>query len=123
MPMKTCLIVDDSRFIRKVASQILEELKFHIVEAEDGEQALTACIRQFPDVILLDANMPKLNGYEFLNSLRHLPGGDRPKVLFFTSENKIENTIRAAFAGADEYLMKPFDTEMVASKFKELGLI
>ena len=72
--MKTCLIVDDSSAIRKVARRILENLGFTITEAEDGEQALIVCRRQLPDAILLDWNMPKLDGYEFLKVLRLLPG-------------------------------------------------
>ena len=77
--MKTCLVVDDSSVIRKVARRILEGLEFQIVEAEDGEQALEACRRQLPEAILLDWNMPKMDGYEFLRSLRRLPGGDGPR--------------------------------------------
>ena len=64
--MKICLVVDDSSVIRKVARRILEGLDFQIVEAEDGEQALGACQRQLPDAVLLDWNMPKMDGYEFL---------------------------------------------------------
>ena len=64
--MKTCLIVDDCSVIRKVARRILEGLEFKIEEAEDGEQALDACQRQLPEAILLDWNMPKMDGYEFL---------------------------------------------------------
>ena len=64
--MKTCLIVDDSSVIRKVARRILEGLEFQIVEAEDGEQALEACRTHLPEAILLDWNMPKMDGYEFL---------------------------------------------------------
>jgi FOG: CheY-like receiver len=86
--MKTCLVVDDSSVIRKVARRILEGLEFEIVEAEDGEQALDACRRHLPDAILLDWNMPKMDGYEFLRSLRKLPGGDGPKVVFCTTENR-----------------------------------
>ena len=76
--MKTCLIVDDSSVIRKVARRILEGLEFDIREAEDGEQALVACRERLPEAILLDWNMPKMDGYEFLRSLRKLPGGDGP---------------------------------------------
>ena len=75
--MKTCLVVDDSSVIRKVARRILEGLEFDIVEAEDGEQALDACRRQLPDAILLDWNMPKMDGYEFLRLLRKLPDVER----------------------------------------------
>jgi two-component system chemotaxis response regulator CheY len=73
--MKNCLVVDDSSVIRKVARRILEGLEFQIAEAEDGEQALEACRRQMPDAVLLDWNMPKMDGYEFLRALRRMPHG------------------------------------------------
>jgi two-component system chemotaxis response regulator CheY len=121
--MKTCLVVDDSSVIRKVARRILEGLDFEIVEAEDGEQALDACQRQLPEAILLDWNMPKMDGYEFLRSLRKMPGGDAPKVVFCTTENDVAHIARALHAGANEYIMKPFDKEIVEAKFQEVGLI
>ena len=121
--MKTCLVVDDSSVIRKVARRILEGLEFQIVEAEDGEQALDACKKQLPEAILLDWNMPKMDGYEFLRSLRRLPGGDAPKVVFCTTENDVAHIARALHAGANEYIMKPFDKEIVEAKFQEVGLI
>ena len=121
--MKTCLVVDDSSVIRKVARRILEGLEFQIVEAEDGEQALEACRHRLPDAILLDWNMPKMDGYEFLRLLRRLPGGDGPKVVFCTTENDVAHIARALHAGANEYIMKPFDREIVQSKFQEVGLL
>jgi two-component system, chemotaxis family, chemotaxis protein CheY len=121
--MKTCLVVDDSSVIRKVARRILEGLEFEIAEAEDGEQALDACRGKMPDAILLDWNMPKMDGYEFLRLLRRLPDGDRPKVVFCTTENDVAHIARALHAGANEYIMKPFDKEIVEAKFQEVGLI
>jgi two-component system chemotaxis response regulator CheY len=121
--MKTCLVVDDSSVIRKVARRILEGLEFQIMEAEDGEQALDACKRQLPEAILLDWNMPKMDGYEFLRMLRRLPGGDAPKVVFCTTENDVAHIARALHAGANEYIMKPFDKEIVQAKFQEVGLL
>lgn len=121
--MKNCLIVDDSSVIRKVARRILEGLDFEISEAEDGEQALDACRGRMPDAILLDWNMPKMDGYEFLRLLRRLPDGDRPKVVFCTTENDVAHIARALHAGANEYIMKPFDKEIVEAKFQEVGLI
>ncbi len=121
--MKSCLVVDDSSVIRKVARRILEGMEFQITEAEDGEQALGACQRELPDAILLDWNMPKMDGYEFLRSLRKLPGGDTPKVVFCTTENDVAHIARALHAGANEYIMKPFDKEIVEAKFQEVGLI
>ena len=121
--MKTCLVVDDSSVIRKVARRILEGLQFKILEAEDGEQALDACKRELPEAILLDWNMPKMDGYEFLRSLLKLPGGDGPKVVFCTTENDVAHIARALHAGANEYIMKPFDKDIVTAKFQEVGLI
>lgn len=121
--MRTCLVVDDSSVIRKVARRILESLNFQILEAEDGEQAIEACRRELPDVILLDWNMPRMDGYEFLRALRRMPGGDGPKVVFCTTENDVAHIARALHAGANEYIMKPFDKDIVEAKFQEVGLI
>ncbi len=121
--MKSCLVVDDSSVIRKVARRILEGLDFQISEAEDGQQALDQCRRELPDAILLDWNMPVMDGYDFLKALRRLPGGDRPKVVFCTTENDVVHIARALHAGANEYIMKPFDKEIVEAKFQEVGLI
>ncbi len=121
--MKTCLVVDDSSVIRKVARRILEGLEFQITEAEDGEQALGVCQQHLPDAILLDWNMPNMDGYEFLKALRRMPGGDRPKVVFCTTENDVAHIARAMRAGADEYIMKPFDRDVVEAKFTEVGLV
>ena len=121
--MKTCLVVDDSSVIRKVARRILEGLDFQISEAEDGDEAIAVCRAQMPDAILLDWNMPKVDGYEFLRMLRRMPQGDRPKVVFCTTENDVAHIARAMHAGANEYIMKPFDREIVEAKFQEVGLI
>jgi two-component system chemotaxis response regulator CheY len=121
--MKTCLVVDDSSVIRKVARRILEGMSFEISEAADGEQALGMCQNALPDAILLDWNMPVMDGYEFLRALRRLPGGDKPKVVFCTTENEIAQIARALHAGANEYIMKPFDKDIVEAKFHEVGLI
>ena len=121
--MKTCLVVDDSSVIRKVARRILEGLDFQIVEAEDGQKALEVCKRAMPEAVLLDWNMPVMDGFEFMVHLRKLPGGDVPKVVFCTTENDVAHIARALHAGANEYIMKPFDKEIVEAKFQEVGLI
>jgi two-component system chemotaxis response regulator CheY len=120
---KQVLVVDDSSVIRKVAKRILEGLRFEIVEAENGRDALTTCMMSMPDAILLDWNMPVMDGFEFLRELRRLPGGNIPKVVFCTTENDVAHIARAMHAGADEYIMKPFDKDIVRSKFEEIGLI
>jgi two-component system, chemotaxis family, chemotaxis protein CheY len=121
--MRSCLVVDDSSVVRKIARRILEAMDFEIIEAEDGEKALELCQRGLPDAVLLDWNMPVMDGYEFLGHLRRLPGGEMPKVVFCTTENGIDHIARALEAGANEYIMKPFDKDIVAAKFAEVGLI
>ncbi len=121
--MRTCLVVDDSTVVRKIARRILEEMEFQVVEAEDGEKALEACKTAIPEAVLLDWNMPNMDGYEFLGNLRRLPGGDAPKVVFCTTENDIDHISRALAAGANEYIMKPFDKDVISAKFAEVGLI
>jgi two-component system chemotaxis response regulator CheY len=120
---KTCLIVDDSKVIRMVARKILQELEFNTEEAADGKEALDACLNSMPDVVLLDWNMPVMSGIEFLRELRGIPGGDEPVVIFCTTENDIEHIQVAIEAGANEYIMKPFDSEIIQTKFVQVGLL
>ena len=121
--MKTCLVVDDSRVVRKVARKILESLQFECDEAEDGQQAMEACARHMPDAVLLDWNMPVMSGIEFLRRLRKMTGGDRPKVVFCTTENDLAHIQEALSSGANEYIMKPFDSDIVQTKFVQVGLL
>jgi two-component system chemotaxis response regulator CheY len=119
---KHCLVVDDSAVIRKVARRILEGMDFVILEAEDGSKALDVCAMRMPDAILLDWNMPVMDGYEFLRVLRRSENGSKPKVVFCTTENDVAHIAKAMHAGADEYIMKPFDKEILSSKFHQIGL-
>ncbi|MBX9706373.1 MAG: response regulator [Caulobacteraceae bacterium] len=123
MDTRTCLIVDDSRIIRKVARRIVEELGFEVDEAADGAEALSHCSGSMPDVVLLDWNMPVMDGMGFIRRLRALPGGDRPKVLFCTIETAPERIAEALTAGADDYVMKPFDGAILQSKLSEVGAV
>ncbi len=120
---RTCLIVDDSRIIRKVARRIVEGLGFEVDEAADGSEALAFCGGVIPEVILLDWSMPVMDGMTFLRRLRALPGGMAPKVLFCTIETRAERIAEALSAGADDYVMKPFDGEILTSKFAEVGAV
>lgn len=119
---RTCLVVDDSKVIRKVARHILETLDFEVDEAGDGREALDRCASAIPDVVLLDWNMPVMSGIEFLRELRSSDMTPRPKVVFCTTENGTAHIKAALDAGADEYVMKPFDRDTLASKLQFVGL-
>ncbi len=121
--LKTCLVVDDSKMIRRVAARILQELKFETQEAGDGSEAISICRSAMPDAILLDWNMPIMDGLSFLKALRKEPGGETPKVVFCTAERDVLKITEALQAGADEYVMKPFDADILESKFYEAGLM
>jgi len=120
--MKSCLVVDDSKVIRKVARRILETLNFAVDEAEDGQDALHRCDDKLPDVVLLDWNMPVMNGMEFLRALRRRDYDQQPKVVFCTTENDLAHIRAAIDAGADEYVMKPFDRDTLESKLQLVGV-
>ncbi len=121
--MKSCLVVDDSKVIRRVARRILEEMNFEIREAADGRDALESCTTDMPDVVLLDWNMPVMDGLEFLRRVRALPDVRQPVVVFCTTENDMSHIRQAMEAGADEYIMKPFDREIIEAKFSQVGLM
>jgi two-component system, chemotaxis family, chemotaxis protein CheY len=121
--MKTCLIVDDSRVVRKVIMRIVQEMGFTCAEAENGQKAYEACEKLLPTVILLNWNMPVMNGILFLEKLRSMKNGKTPKVIFCTTENSTAKIQEALDAGADEYIMKPFDGDIIQSKFVLTGVI
>lgn len=120
---KICLVVDDSSVVRKVVSKIVQALGFEVVEAEDGKQALEKSKEVTPNVVMLDWNMPVMNGMEFLEEFRKNPDNAEVKVIFCTTEIDITKIMCAMEAGANEYIMKPFDEEIVKTKFQQIGLI
>ena len=115
--MPTCLIVDDSTVVRKVARRILEDLDYTVEEAEDGQEAFEKCKANMPDAILLDWNMPIMSGLEFLKLLRAYIGGENPRIVYCTVENDIGAIAMARKEGADDYMMKPFDRNSREAKF------
>ncbi len=120
---KRCLIVDDSRAIRSVARCMLEQLGFATEEATNGNEALEVCRQRMPDMVLMDRNMPGLDGISCVRALRALPGGHQPKVIFCTSESSTEGIVEAIAAGANEYIMKPFDREILELKLAMVGVL
>ena len=121
--MKQVLVVDDSPVIRKITRRILEGMRLQTSEACDGRQALAACSFMMPDAIFVDSSMPGgIDGYEFLRELREMPGGERPKVVFCSTEHDVSLIARAMHMGADEFLMKPFYRKAVETKFANIGV-
>lgn len=121
--MRTCLVVDDSRVVRKVARRILEDLGFAVAEADDGMEALAWCRAMMPDVVLLDLNLPGMSGFELMRRLRQEPGGGAPRIVFCSVESSLERIGEALDGGAAEYIIKPFDTEIVAEKLAMAGAL
>ncbi len=118
---RICLVVDDSRMIRKVARRIAEALGYSVLEAENGEEAIARCTNAMPDLVLTDWDMPVMTGPEFVAALRALPGGDVSRVVFCTSMSGVHDIHRGIAAGADDYVIKPFDEATVAAKLRALG--
>ncbi|MCD6035018.1 MAG: cheY [Rickettsiales bacterium] len=121
--MKQCLVVDDSKVVRKFARHLLEELGFNVREAEDGEVALKACAESMPEMMLLDWNMPVKDGLECLEELRAMTNGGSVVVIFCTTQNDMAHIQNAIMTGANEYIMKPFDKEILKDKLIQTGLI
>lgn len=122
--MKALLIVDDSKSIRTAIRRILEPLGFDVAEAADGEEALAHCTRHgMPDGILLDIDMPVMDGISFLKVIRQNKRYDGASVVMCTTHNSMEKVMEALDAGANEYVMKPFDEEILRVKLEAVGLI
>jgi two-component system chemotaxis response regulator CheY len=115
--MKSCLVVDDSSVVRKVARRILEDIDYIVDEAEDGQEAFDKCRQEMPDAILLDWQMPVMGGLEFLKLIRAYVGGHMPHIVFCVTENDIGQIAVAMKAGASDYMMKPFDRDILEAKF------
>ena len=120
--MTGCLVVDDSATVRRVIRQIITPLGYDVQEAENGHNALEKVMGQMPDVILLDWNMPVMDGLTFLRRFRALPNSSGCKVIFCTTVNDLPQIEEALDAGADEYIMKPFDEHIIMAKFSQVGL-
>jgi two-component system, chemotaxis family, chemotaxis protein CheY len=116
------LIVDDSRFVRSILRGLLEEKGIECEEAADGQAGLDRLEESEPfDLALVDWNMPVLDGLGMLKQLR-AEGFDDLKVMMVTTEAENDFILRALDAGADEYMMKPFDGEALNEKLAMLGL-
>jgi two-component system chemotaxis response regulator CheY len=116
--VKHCLVADESAVLRKVARRILQDFEYRVSEAENGERALSLCETEMPDAVLVSADMPVMDGYEFVKHLRDMPGGHSPRVVFCFLENDAAHIARAHAAGADDYVLKPFDKDVLRAMFQ-----
>jgi two-component system, chemotaxis family, chemotaxis protein CheY len=121
--MVKCLLVDDSEVVRKISRKIMEGFNFEIAEAANGKEALEQVKKQMPDFILLDWNMPIMDGMEFLQMFRQDKTSSNTKVMFCTTENDMSRITAAMQHGADEYVMKPFDKDIIKFKLQQLGIV
>jgi two-component system chemotaxis response regulator CheY len=121
--MKTCLVVDDSQVVRKVARNIFAALEFETSEAESGPAALDRCQEAMPDAIFLDSYMPSMGSVEFVSSLRTMANGRKPIILYCATENDPSEIARVLSAGADDYVLKPFNREAIREKMAAAGLL
>lgn len=119
----TCLIVDDSSVIRRIAKTIVQRLGLNAIDAANGREALDRCRQAMPDVIMLDWNMPVMDGLTFLTEFRRFPEAAAVKVILCTTKNDSDHIIAALAAGADEYIMKPFDDGIVEDKMRQVGIL
>ena len=118
---RLCLIVDDSRVVRRVSRSIVSSLGYTIVEAENGEEALGRCRTRMPDLILTDWQMPVMSGIEFVSQVRALPGSERARIVFCTSKSAATDIHEGIGAGADDYVVKPFDEATLTAKLQRIG--
>jgi two-component system chemotaxis response regulator CheY len=118
------LVIDDSRTVRLIVGQILREVGMDVLEARNGREALEQMERH-PDVelLLVDWNMPEMNGYDLIRAVRSDRARDGVRILMVTSESQSEQVTRALQAGANEYLMKPFNKDVLLAKLNLLDVL
>lgn len=121
--MAKCVIADDSRIIRMLLSKIMANLNFEVIEAEDGEEVVEMVELNEPAVVIMDWRLPILDGIDALYKIRSLKKIKQPKVMFCSSLVDVDKIREALDGGADDYIMKPFDEEIIITKLEILGLI
>ncbi len=122
-PKPLALVVDDSRVVRTVSRKIMENLGFEVIEAENGKDAVARCKERVPKIVLLDWNMPVMDGMEFLLAFRQVDAHMESIVIMCTTENDMSKIMEAMSCGANEYVMKPFDEGIIKGKLQQLGLM
>lgn len=116
------LVIDDSKSMRSILSKILMEVGFTVEEAANGLEALDVIQKEKTDLALVDWNMPDMNGYEFIQEVRKDNAHKDMRIMMVTTETEMNKVVEALEAGANEYIMKPFTTEMIVEKLALMGM-
>jgi two-component system, chemotaxis family, chemotaxis protein CheY len=117
------LVIDDSRATRRIVGQYLKDLSFEVLEAGDGQQALDTLVEHgLPDVVMVDWNMPVMNGLDFIKAVRANKANRDLPIIMLTTETEMERMALAFLAGVNEYIMKPFSRTMIEEKLSILGI-
>ena len=118
--MKRCMFVDDSSVIRKVAKRILGGPDMLVIEASSGSQALDMCHAEMPEIIVVDSVLPDMTAVEFIQHVRGIPAPLKPQIVLSIIEVDIGAIMRAKRAGAQGYLLKPFNRAQLLERFRQL---
>ena len=118
------LCVDDFSTMRRIVKNMLKQLGFdNIEEAENGSDAYGKLQGGDFKFVITDWNMPVMDGFELVKAVRQRPEWNEMRILMVTTENGVDEVVRAMRAGANEYLMKPFDIDDVRAKLALMGLV
>lgn len=120
MTCQTVLIVDDSPMLLDVVRITLQQQGYHVIEAEDGELGLMQTIKHKPDLVILDVEMPKMRGWEVCNRIKNNSHTKNIPVLMLTSHGELSDILTAMQQGADDYLIKPFESVELLERVKRL---
>jgi two-component system chemotaxis response regulator CheY len=117
---KTILAVDDSSSLRQMVAFSLKAAGYQVVEAVDGQDGLEKAKLQTVDLVLTDQNMPKMDGLTLIKSLRGLPGYQKTPILMLTTESSEDMKTKGRAAGANGWLVKPFDPQRLIEVVKKV---
>jgi two-component system chemotaxis response regulator CheY len=117
------LVIDDSRAVRRIIGNIMIELGYEVIEACHGVEGLSKLeVHGAVDIVLVDWNMPEMNGLEFIKAARAIPAYSNMPIMMVTTETEMEKMAQAFIAGVNEYVMKPFDKDTILDKLQLLGI-
>jgi two-component system, chemotaxis family, chemotaxis protein CheY len=117
------LVIDDSRTARMILKQMLRQMGFNVSEAGNGQEALGVLERMGrPDLVLVDWDMPVMDGYAFINAVRSNHEYDSLPLMMITAHTDPDSVMQALQAGANEYVMKPFNQDVIREKLELLGI-